>query len=116
MTNSAGQLLYKAAMLLEQDQDVEGALEVLHEALVLTQLAGLPLERIRTKVFLGELLAQIEQPGEALKEFRDVVRLAEEYPGDPADIDEEAASARAWVAKLDAGNQGRVTPLEAGNG
>jgi hypothetical protein len=69
---------------------------------VLTQIAGQTLELIRTKVFLGELLAQIEQPGEALKEFRDVVRLTDEYSGDPSDIDQEAASAREWVAKLEA--------------
>ena len=59
---------------------------------------------IRTKTFLGELLASIDQPGEALKEFRDVVRLAEEYRGDPSDVDVEAASARDWVVKLGAGH------------
>ena len=101
MTNSAELLLYKAAMLLERDQDVEGALETLHEALVLTQIAGQPLQLIRTKILLGELLAQIEQPGEALKEFRDVVRLAGEYKGEPSDIEEEAEAAREWVAKLE---------------
>ena len=101
MTNSAELLLYKAAQLLERDQDVEGALEVLHEALVLTQIAGQTVELIRTKTFLGELLAQIEQPGEALKEFRDVIRLAEEYKGDPSDVDQEAMSARDWVTKLE---------------
>lgn len=105
MTNSAGQLLYKAAMLLEQNQDVEGALEVLHEALVLTQIAGQPLELIRTKTFLAELLAQIDQPGEALKEFRDVVRLADEYKGNASDVDQEAASAREWIVRLGAQQQ-----------
>ena len=102
--NTATQLLYKAAMLLEQEEDVDGALEVLHEALVLTQIAGQLVELVRTKTFLGELLVAIDQPGEALREFRDVVRLAEEYRGDPTDVDVEAGSARDWVAKLEAGH------------
>jgi tetratricopeptide (TPR) repeat protein len=104
MTNSADLLLFKAAQLLERDQDVEGALEALHEALVLTQIAEQPLQLIRTKTLLGELLAQIEQPGEALKEFRDVVRLAGEYQGDVSEVAEEAAAAREWVAKLEQGH------------
>jgi hypothetical protein len=101
--NTANQLLYRAALLLE-DEDVEGALEVLHEALVLTQIAGQAVELIRTKTFLGELLVSIDQPGEGLKEFRDVVRLAEAYRGDPADVDVEAVSARDWITRLEAGH------------
>jgi hypothetical protein len=104
MTNSAEQLLFRAATLLEESQDVEGALDLLHEALVLTQIAGRPLELIRVKTLLGDLLTQIEQPAEALKEFRDVVRLASEYTGEAADVDEELSAAREWIERLEPGH------------
>jgi tetratricopeptide (TPR) repeat protein len=104
MTNSADQLIYKAAMLLEEQQDVEGALEALHDALVLAQIANHPVQLIRAKTVLGELLVQIDQPGEAIKEFRDIVRIAEAFDGDQAEISEEVESARDWLKKLDTGH------------
>ena len=52
--NSADQLILKAANLLEEQEDVEGALEALHEAVLLSQLAGHTLQLIRAKTFLGD--------------------------------------------------------------
>ncbi len=100
MINSADQLIFKAANLLEDEEDVEGALEALHEAVLLSQVAGHTLQLIRAKTFLGELLAGIDQPQEAVKEFRDVVRLAESFTEDPTQVDEELASAKKWLAEL----------------
>jgi len=98
--NSADQLIFKAANLLEEQEDVEGALEALHEAVLLSQLAGHTLQLIRAKTFLGELLAGIDQPHESVKEFRDVVRLAESFTEDATLVDEELAAARKWLAGL----------------
>jgi tetratricopeptide (TPR) repeat protein len=102
--NSVEQLLYQASLELEERQDVERALDLLHEAMMLAQIAGRELELIRVKTFLGELLAQIDQPGEALKEFSDVVRLAAEYPGAPEDVDAELTAARTFIDERDPGH------------
>jgi hypothetical protein len=100
MSNSAEQLIYKAMMLVEQENDPESALDVLTEAINLATVANRQLELIRAKTILGELLVQIEQPGEAVKEFRDVVKAAETFSDDRDLIDQEVASAKEWLTKL----------------
>lgn len=103
--NSAEQLLYHAATLLEEEQDVEGAIDALEQAIELCQVADHPLELIRARTMMGELLAQADAPDIAADQFREVVRLAEAYQGAPTDVDEELASAREWLAEFAKGDR-----------
>jgi hypothetical protein len=98
--NSADQLIYKAVTLLQEHEDVEGALDALHEAMLLSKVAGHTLQLIRAKMLLGELLEAIDQPLEAVQEFRDVVSLAETFDGESELVDQELAVAKERLASL----------------
>ena len=66
MANSAEQLIYQAAVLLEEHRDSEGALSALAEAINVAGLSHRTLELIRAKTFRGELLMQLDRNAEAV--------------------------------------------------
>ena len=101
MANSAEQLIYQAAVLLEEHRDSEGALSALAEAINVAGLSHRTLELIRAKTFRGELLMQLDRNAEAVPDFRDVVALAELFEGDRELVAEEAEACRAWLERLD---------------
>ncbi|MEO8380163.1 MAG: hypothetical protein ABI779_10910, partial [Acidobacteriota bacterium] len=101
--NSADQLLYNAALLLEEHRDMEGAMSALHEAIALAEVARYPLQLLRARMFLGELLLELDRHDDAAEEFREVVALEPQFAEDPGAVDEEVAAARAHLTRLEGG-------------
>lgn len=99
MSNSADQLIYRAVQLLDENR-IEQAIDKLHEAITVAEVANHPLELVRAHTILGELLAQIGENDLAIEEFRGVVTAAERFTGDVTLVDEEVASANKWLADL----------------
>jgi hypothetical protein len=97
MTNSAQQLIYQAAMQLEENGDVDEAEATLRDAISLSEIAGRPLEHIQATTFLAELLMTVERGEEALVLFEEVLALARNFPDDPELISEEVAAANDYL-------------------
>ena len=100
MTNSADQLIYRAATLLDEQDDAEGAMALLREAIDLSETAGYQLQEIRARTFLGELLMDQGRNDEAAEEFESLLHVAEDYRGAIAEIEDEVASAKERLASL----------------
>lgn len=98
--NSAEQLLFQAATILEEEGDVEAAIDAIEQAIEICRIAEHPLALIRAHTMMGELLAQASAADIAADQFREVVRLSESYAGPASDIDEELAAARGWLAEF----------------
>jgi tetratricopeptide (TPR) repeat protein len=101
MPNSADQLIYKAAQLLDENGNAEEAIVVLREAIALSEVAQHQLQLLRARVFLGELLFEMERHEEARPELEQVLRIAANFGEDPDLIDEEVATARSLLSQLD---------------
>ena len=101
MANSAEQLIYQAAVLLEEDLDSEGALSALAEAINVAGLSHRTLELIRAKTFRGELLCSWIAIRRQSSISGDVVALADLFEGDPELVAPEADACRAWLERLD---------------
>jgi hypothetical protein len=99
MSNSAEQLIYKAALLLDEGEDVAGAEAALREAVALSEIANHHVERLQATTFLGELLMQTEREEEAFERFREVLALAPLFEGDPALIADAVHAARAYLGE-----------------
>jgi len=97
MSNSAEQLIYQASVLLEEGEDVDGAIEALREAVELSEVTGRKLELIRARTFLGELFFLTEAFEDSHVELSQVLELAEVFDGDPALVDEERATAKRLI-------------------
>lgn len=102
--NSADQLLYSASLLLEEEGDTEGAMDALHEAITLAEVAKYPLQLLRARMFLGELLLELGRDDEACAEFDAVLRLAPAFADDPGAVDQEIAAAKEHLAQLTDGD------------
>ncbi|MEO8033146.1 MAG: hypothetical protein ABI837_01855 [Acidobacteriota bacterium] len=96
-TNSAELLIYKAATLLEEDDDVAGAELALREAIALSEISNRHVERIQATTFLGELLIQTEREEEARQRFQEVLALAPLFEGDPELIEDAVIAARGYL-------------------
>jgi len=99
--NSADQLLYNASLLLEEEGDSDGAIETLREAIALAEIAPYPLQLLRARLFLGELLLELDREEEASLELREVLALAPQFADDPTAVDLEVAAATEHLARLD---------------
>ena len=93
--NSAEQLIEAAALKLEEEDDLTGAEGYLRDAIELSAVAGHPVEGIRAKALLGEILLNTGRETEAAALFHEVLRMAEGV--DPAAVDEELDAARNWL-------------------
>jgi tetratricopeptide (TPR) repeat protein len=102
--NSADQLLYNASLLLEDEGDIEGAMDAIHEAIALAEVAKYPLQLLRARMFLGELLLELGRDDEARAEFEEVLRLAPQFADDPDAVDQEVAVAGEHLARLESDN------------
>lgn len=99
MSNSAEQLIYKAALLLDESGDVEAAEEALRDAIGVAEVSERPLELIQAKTLLGELLLHLEREDEALVLFEDVLEHAQ-HPSIGGDVVElELRTAREHLAR-----------------
>jgi predicted RNA polymerase sigma factor len=98
MSNSAEQLMIRAALLIEESDDVEGAEAALRDAIALSEISGRVVELTRAKAFLGELLAGTGRAEEAADEFRDVIELAAGHT-DTAETEPETRIAREFLAR-----------------
>lgn len=98
-TNSAQQLIYRAATLLEEE-DYDGALELLDDAIELATTARRPVELIQARSLRGEILLNAEREGEAAEEFKTVLGLSESDDVDSGAIQEEVSTARHWLEEL----------------
>lgn len=97
--SSADLLLFRAVQQIEEESDPAGAIATLEECIELCEVAGHALQLIRARFLLGQILAALEQLSDAREEFTDVVTLAENYSGDAAEVDEELAAAKVWLAE-----------------
>ena len=102
MSNSADQLIYKAALQLDEEQDPVAAEATLRDAIELCEVAGHPLQLIRARTFLAELLIQLQRPDEAIPQLQNVLILGAGFQDDPDLIDQEVASAKRWLDELSA--------------
>jgi tetratricopeptide (TPR) repeat protein len=97
-SNTAQQLMYHAATLIEAD-DLAGAEAALRDAASVARIAGRTVELIQAKGFLGELLLNAGRTEEALEELEDVLELAREDDVDPVLVEGEVRLAREARAK-----------------
>lgn len=98
-TNSAQQLIYQAALLLE-DEDYDEALKLLQDAIELATTADRKIELIQAKSLLGEILLNVEREGEAAEEFKQVLELSSSDEIDPDQVREEVDTAHHWLEEL----------------
>lgn len=96
--NSADQLIYRAAMLLEEEGDVDGAIGVLNEAIALSETARYDLQLLRARTVLGELFVALGRTDEARRECEQVIAIGARYTGARELIDEEVARAEELLA------------------
>lgn len=96
--NSAQQLILAAALQLEEEESFEGAEKTLREAIELATVASHPVELIRAKALLGEILLNSEREAEAAALFREVLAVPEGV--DPSLVEEEIETATAWLREL----------------
>jgi hypothetical protein len=97
--NSAEQLILSAALQLEEEESFEGAEKTLREAIELALVASHPVELIRAKALLGEILLNTGRESEAAVLFREVLAVPEGV--DSSLVEEELETARAWLRELD---------------
>lgn len=97
--NSADQLIYSASLLADAG-DGEGALSALEDAISLSEAAGYPLQLLRARLLLGELLLRAGLREDAAAEFRGVLQVAEDFAGDLDVVDQEVAAATEYLAVL----------------
>jgi tetratricopeptide (TPR) repeat protein len=97
-SNTAQQLIYHAAALIEAD-DLAGAEAALRDAANVASVAGRTVELIQAKGFLGELLLNTGRTEEALEELEDVLDLAREEDVDAVLVEGEVRLAREVRAK-----------------
>lgn len=102
MSNSADQLIYKAAQLLDENGNADEAIVVLREAIALAEVAQHHLELLRAHVFLGELLYEMERYEEAKSELQKVLTVAERFEGRAELVDEEVATAKDLLSSIEA--------------
>lgn len=98
-TNSAQQLIYRAALLLE-DEDFDQALTLLHDAIDLATTADRKIELIQARSLLGEILLNVERQGEAAEEFKTVLDLSASDEVDADQVREEVDTAHHWLEEL----------------
>lgn len=98
MTNSAEQLIFHAATLLEEGNPA-GAIETLHEAIELSSIVSRRLELLRAKFMLAEILTETGKTEEAVEQYEDVILLGEDFP-EPELVDEEIAASRTRLETL----------------
>lgn len=96
--NSAEQLIFAAALQLEEEESFEGAEKTLREAIELATVASHPVELIRAKALLGEILLNSGREAEASALFREVLQLPETV--DPSQVQDELEAARTWLLEL----------------
>ncbi|MFN2442314.1 MAG: hypothetical protein ABR517_06480 [Thermoanaerobaculia bacterium] len=96
--NSAEQLIFAAVMQLEEEESFEGAEKTLREAIELATVASHPVELIRAKALLGEILLNTSRETEAAVLFREVLHVPEGV--DPSLLEEETETARTWLREL----------------
>lgn len=96
--NSAEQLILAAVLQLEEEESFEGAETTLREAIELAMVASHPVELIRAKALLGEILLNSGREPEAAILFREV--LAVPAGVDPSLVEEEIETATAWLHEL----------------
>lgn len=99
--NSAEQLILAAALQLEEEESFEGAEKTLREAIELAIVASHPVELIRAKALLGEILLNSNREAEAAALFREVLAVPEGV--DPSLVEDELETARAWLGELEPG-------------
>ena len=97
-TNSAEQLIYEAARLLEEEGDAEAAIAALQEAADLAVVARRQIELVRARTMQGELLLELGRDEEARGAFEDVIAVGSVL--DPEVAGEEVASARQHLAMI----------------
>jgi tetratricopeptide (TPR) repeat protein len=97
-SNTAQQLMYNAAMLIEA-ADLAGAEAAIRDAAHVATVAGRTVELIQAKGFLGELLLETGRTEEALEELEDVLELARDESVDADLIEGEVRLARETIAK-----------------
>ena len=98
-TNSAQQLIYRAAMLVEEE-NFEEALALLGDAIELSTTARRPVELIQARSLRGEILLNAEREDEAAEEFKAVLGLSDADDVDAGQVQEEVATARHWLEEL----------------
>lgn len=98
-TNSAQQLIYQAALLVE-NEDFDQALTLLEDAIDLATIADRKIELIQARSLLGEILLNVEREGEAAEEFKIVLDLSASDDVDPDQVREEVDTAHHWLEKL----------------
>jgi hypothetical protein len=97
--NSAEQLIFAAALQLEEEESFEGAEKTLREAIELAIVASHPVELIRARALLGEILLNSDRETEAATLFREVLAVPEGV--DPSLVEEELEAARTWLRELE---------------
>ncbi len=98
--NTAQQLIYKATVLVDEQDDLEGALAVLRDAISVATVAKRHEELIEAKTFAGEILLNSGREEEALEEFEDVIELSRSASVDPEVIKDAVETAGQWLDKL----------------
>ncbi|MFN2238761.1 MAG: hypothetical protein ABR524_05160 [Thermoanaerobaculia bacterium] len=97
--NSAEQLILAAALQLEEEDSFEGAEKTLREAIELAMVASHPVELVRAKALLGEILLNSGREAEAATLFREVLAVPEGV--DPSLVEEEIETATVWLRELE---------------
>ncbi|HUF18983.1 MAG TPA: hypothetical protein VMS12_13140 [Thermoanaerobaculia bacterium] len=98
-TNSAQQLIYQAALLLEAEE-FDQAVSVLEDAIDLATTADRKVELIQARSLMGEILLNIEREGDAAEEFKSVLDLSDSDDVDSDQVREEVATAHHWLEEL----------------
>lgn len=98
-TNSSELLIYKAAVLLQEGDDLAEAELALREAIALSEIANRHVERIHATTILGELLLQTDREEEARQRFEEVLALAPLFEGDPALIEDAVNAAKGYLGE-----------------
>jgi hypothetical protein len=93
------QLIDHAGRLLDLRGDVVGAEAALREAIRLSKSEGDLVTQAQASAFLGELLVETARLDDSLVLFQDVLRLAGDFGGDTASVDNEVRIARDHLAK-----------------
>lgn len=94
--NSADQLIFNASVLADAG-DADGAMAALEDAIALSEVAHFPLQLLRARLLLGELLLDAGHEEDAMAQFRDVLLVAPEV--DASLVDEEVAAATAHLSR-----------------
>ncbi len=98
-TNSAQQLIYQAALLLEAEE-FDKAVSLLEDAIDLATTADRKVELIQARSLMGEILLNIEREGDAAEEFKSVLDLSDSDDVDSDQVREEVANAHHWLEEL----------------